>query len=212
MSLTPHSQESSTISLHLDVVDSLVSTLVTGVAGGTHTTWEIIHFLSFCIFFWCEVFFFNFLIFQERRTWYGRRTRIRRPETFLLHILRFLILIHFPPPSLLLHVSPANLPLLLLPQEHIHVYEPLEGANDETVFATPFHTDNGLLLMITPFQVGWGVEAGTGTGVGIEYFVRNIHYWSRIKLAIWLALKRWVEVGLVCDQRYMKISESRRLK
>eukprot|EP00090_Calanus_glacialis_P033852 TRINITY_DN5638_c0_g1_i1.p1 TRINITY_DN5638_c0_g1~~TRINITY_DN5638_c0_g1_i1.p1 ORF type:complete len:545 (-),score=136.05 TRINITY_DN5638_c0_g1_i1:1228-2862(-) len=37
-------------------------------------------------------------------------------------------------------------------KEHIHVYQPLEGQNDENVYAAPFHTDNGLLLMITPFQ------------------------------------------------------------
>ena len=37
-------------------------------------------------------------------------------------------------------------------QEHIHVYEPLEGDIGESVYAAPFHTDNGLLLIITPFQ------------------------------------------------------------
>ena len=38
-------------------------------------------------------------------------------------------------------------------QEHIHVYQPMEGGVDAGVFAAPFHTDNGLLLMVTPFQV-----------------------------------------------------------
>ena len=38
-------------------------------------------------------------------------------------------------------------------QEHIHVYQPMEGGADAGVFAAPFHTDNGLLLMVTPFQV-----------------------------------------------------------
>ena len=38
-------------------------------------------------------------------------------------------------------------------QEHIHVYKPMEGAADAGIFAAPFHTDNGLLLMVTPFQV-----------------------------------------------------------
>jgi len=37
-------------------------------------------------------------------------------------------------------------------KEHIHVYEPLEGDIGESVYAAPFHTDNGLLLIITPFQ------------------------------------------------------------
>jgi len=38
-------------------------------------------------------------------------------------------------------------------KEHIHVYKPLEGKeNYDGDFAAPFHTDNGLLLMITPFQ------------------------------------------------------------
>ena len=38
-------------------------------------------------------------------------------------------------------------------QEHIHVYKPLEGKeNYDDDYAAPFHTDNGLLLMITPFQ------------------------------------------------------------
>jgi len=37
-------------------------------------------------------------------------------------------------------------------KEHIHVYKPMEGAADAGVFAAPFHTDNGLLLMVTPFQ------------------------------------------------------------
>ena len=37
-------------------------------------------------------------------------------------------------------------------QEHIHVYKPIEGLQDDTGYAAPFHTDNGLLLMITPFQ------------------------------------------------------------
>ena len=32
------------------------------------------------------------------------------------------------------------------------MYGPLEHQNDEMVYAAPFHTDNGLLLMITPFQ------------------------------------------------------------
>ena len=37
-------------------------------------------------------------------------------------------------------------------QEHVHVYKKsLEGNNEG--FAAPFHTDNGLLLMVTPFQV-----------------------------------------------------------
>ena len=39
------------------------------------------------------------------------------------------------------------------------MYEPLEegatnaGADDVGVFAAPLHTDNGLLLLVTPFQV-----------------------------------------------------------
>ena len=42
------------------------------------------------------------------------------------------------------------------------MYEPLEegatnagadGADDAGVFAAPLHTDNGLLLLVTPFQV-----------------------------------------------------------
>jgi len=37
-------------------------------------------------------------------------------------------------------------------KEHIHVYKPLEGESLGTGYAAPFHTDNGLLLMITPFQ------------------------------------------------------------
>jgi len=37
-------------------------------------------------------------------------------------------------------------------KEHIHVYQPMEGGADAGVFAAPFHTDNGLLLMVTPFQ------------------------------------------------------------
>ena len=41
---------------------------------------------------------------------------------------------------------------MFLLQEHIHVYEPLEGENTESGYAAPFHTDNGLLLIITPFQ------------------------------------------------------------
>ena len=41
---------------------------------------------------------------------------------------------------------------MLLLQEHIHVYEPLEGRNHINEYAAPFHTDNGLLLIITPFQ------------------------------------------------------------
>ena len=41
---------------------------------------------------------------------------------------------------------------MFLLQEHIHVYEPLEGEDNESVYAAPFHTDNGLLLIITPFQ------------------------------------------------------------
>jgi len=36
-------------------------------------------------------------------------------------------------------------------KEHIHVYEHTESVSD-TKFAAPFHTDNGVLLMITPFQ------------------------------------------------------------
>ena len=32
------------------------------------------------------------------------------------------------------------------------MYDPLEHQNDENVYAAPFHTDKGLLLMITPFQ------------------------------------------------------------
>ena len=32
------------------------------------------------------------------------------------------------------------------------MYEPLEGENNESGYAAPFHTDNGLLLIITPFQ------------------------------------------------------------
>ena len=37
-------------------------------------------------------------------------------------------------------------------QEHVHVYKKsLEGNNEG--FAAPFHTDNGILLMVTPFQV-----------------------------------------------------------
>jgi len=35
-------------------------------------------------------------------------------------------------------------------KEHIHVYH--GGVNIEEGFATPFHTDNGILLLITPFQ------------------------------------------------------------
>ena len=38
-------------------------------------------------------------------------------------------------------------------QEHIHVYQPMEGGTNAGVFAAPFHTDNGLLLIVTPFQV-----------------------------------------------------------
>ena len=41
---------------------------------------------------------------------------------------------------------------MFLLQEHIHVYEPLEGENNESGYAAPFHTDNGLMLIITPFQ------------------------------------------------------------
>jgi len=37
-------------------------------------------------------------------------------------------------------------------KEHIHVYKPMEGGVNAGVFAAPFHTDNGLLLMVTPFQ------------------------------------------------------------
>eukprot|EP00092_Neocalanus_flemingeri_P002133 GFUD01002273.1.p1 GENE.GFUD01002273.1~~GFUD01002273.1.p1 ORF type:complete len:546 (-),score=175.52 GFUD01002273.1:534-2171(-) len=37
-------------------------------------------------------------------------------------------------------------------KDHIHVYKPVEGLNDDSGYAAPFHTDNGLLLMITPFQ------------------------------------------------------------
>ena len=40
------------------------------------------------------------------------------------------------------------------------MYEPLEegaanadDADDAEVFAAPLHTDNGLLLLVTPFQV-----------------------------------------------------------
>ena len=39
------------------------------------------------------------------------------------------------------------------------MYEPLgegaanAGADDAGVFAAPLHTDNGLLLLVTPFQV-----------------------------------------------------------
>ena len=33
------------------------------------------------------------------------------------------------------------------------MYQPMEGGADAGVFAAPFHTDNGLLLMVTPFQV-----------------------------------------------------------
>ena len=47
-------------------------------------------------------------------------------------------------------------------QEHIHVYKPMEGAADAGIFAAPFHTDNGLLLMVTPFQVGGVVIAIRG--------------------------------------------------
>ena len=32
------------------------------------------------------------------------------------------------------------------------MYKPLEGIDEDTGYAAPFHTDNGLLLMITPFQ------------------------------------------------------------
>merc|ERR1712200_69256 len=36
-------------------------------------------------------------------------------------------------------------------KEHIHVYEPTESDTDNK-YAAPFHTDNGVLLMITPFK------------------------------------------------------------
>jgi hypothetical protein len=35
-------------------------------------------------------------------------------------------------------------------KEHIHVYH--GGVNTDEGYATPFHTDNGILLLITPFQ------------------------------------------------------------
>jgi len=37
-------------------------------------------------------------------------------------------------------------------KEHIHVYEPLDEKTHMSEYAAPFHTDNGLLLIITPFQ------------------------------------------------------------
>ena len=37
-------------------------------------------------------------------------------------------------------------------KEHLHVYSEMDGGAKETEYAAPFHTDNGLLLMITPFQ------------------------------------------------------------
>ena len=36
-------------------------------------------------------------------------------------------------------------------QEHLHVYHAPQQESRET-FAQPFHTDNGLLLLITPFM------------------------------------------------------------
>ena len=41
---------------------------------------------------------------------------------------------------------------MFLIQEHIHVYEPLDENTHTSEYAAPFHTDNGLLLIITPFQ------------------------------------------------------------
>ena len=40
----------------------------------------------------------------------------------------------------------------MVTQEHIHVYEPVEKIRDDS-FALPFHTDRGLLLMVTHSQV-----------------------------------------------------------
>ena len=37
-------------------------------------------------------------------------------------------------------------------KEHIHVYKPIEGERGDEKYAAPYHTDNGLLLMITNFQ------------------------------------------------------------
>jgi len=37
-------------------------------------------------------------------------------------------------------------------KEHIHVYLPRGEVTDPSQFASPFHTDNGLLLLLTPFQ------------------------------------------------------------
>jgi len=37
-------------------------------------------------------------------------------------------------------------------KEHIHVYLPRGEVSDPSQFASPFHTDNGLLLLLTPFQ------------------------------------------------------------
>lgn len=85
-------KESETISSHLDTVDSLMSRLITAMAG------------------------------KENLVWRTHEDTISR------------------------NFSSAQY------KEHIHVYEPLEGANDESVWASPFHTDNGLMLMITPFR------------------------------------------------------------
>ena len=49
-----------------------------------------------------------------------------------------------------LEILNKNQPLIFF-QEHIHVYqssEEEEGGN----FAAPFHTDSGILLLLTPFQ------------------------------------------------------------
>jgi len=85
-------EHSETVSKHLDMVDVLMSRIVTNIAG------------------------------EQQLEWRTKENNIRGNFSTLMY------------------------------KEHIHVYQPVESLDDDNVYAAPFHTDNGLLLLITPFQ------------------------------------------------------------